>query len=133
VHTQPGPNATVLYLDPKLIGSDGRANPAFITVPSTPGQRVQYVYLYGPGFWNVDSALIKEIPIHERVHFLFQAEFLNIFNHPTFLVGTSSFIPGPSGTNLGGITSSIQSTTFGQNTSLANGARNIQLRAQITF
>ena len=133
IKTQPGPNGTVLYFDPKLIGSDGRANPAFITVPTTPGQFGQFVYLYGPGFWNIDSALQKEVPIHEKVHFVFQAEFLNVMNHPTFLVGTGSFIPASSGSNLGGITSSIQSTTFGQTTTTANGARNIQLRAQIVF
>lgn len=133
IRTQPGPTGTVLYVDPSVIGSDGRANPAFVGVPSTPGQRGQYVYLYGPGFWNLDSSLLKEVSIHERVKVNFQAEFLNILNHPNFLVGTSGFIPGPGGTSLGGINSSIQSTTFGQTTSLANGPRNIQLRLTVSF
>jgi hypothetical protein len=133
VSTRPGPNGTVLFVDPKLIGSDGRSNPALLTVPTTPGQYGQFVYLYGPSFWNVDADLEKEFPVTERVHITFQSLFINLLNHPNFLVGTSSFLPGNSGTSVGGNVQNIQSTTFGQTTGLANGPRNIQLRLQVSF
>ena len=133
VSTRPGPNGTVLYFDPKIIGSDGRSNPAFLTVPTTPGHYGQIIDLYGPSFWNVDADLQKQFSVTEHVRVTFQSLFLNLLNHPNFLVGTNSFIGGNSGTSVGGIVQSIQATTFGQTTSLANGPRNIQLRLQVSF
>ncbi len=133
INTRPGPNGTRLFVDPSLIGSDGRANPSLLTVPTTPGQYGQFLYLYGPSFWNVDADLQKKFRVTERVGVTFQSLFINLLNHPNFLVGTSGFIGGNSGTSVGGITQSIQSTTFGQTSSLANGARNIQLRLQVSF
>ena len=35
----------------------------------------------GPGFWNVDLAVSKTFPIHERVNLEFRAEGFNILNH----------------------------------------------------
>ena len=55
----PGPNGTKLFFDPKLIGLDGRANPQYLLSPTTPGVLGQRVFLYGPGFWNVDLAIAK--------------------------------------------------------------------------
>jgi hypothetical protein len=133
VKVAPNSLHTIYYFDPKLIGSDGRANPALIAAPTAPGQFAQYISLYGPRFWDVDAALSKETPITERVHLTFQAEVLNLFNHPDFLVGTSSFLPGNSGTSTGGVVTNILDTTFGQTTSLATGPRNIQLRMGISF
>jgi hypothetical protein len=46
-----------------------------------------------------------------------QAEFLNLFNHPTF--------------GLGGI--GVQSTAFGQSTGGPTAARNIELRLNLEF
>lgn len=133
VSTRPGPNGTILFLDPKIIGSDGRSNPALLTVPTIPGQFGQIIYLYGPSFWNVDADLQKEFPVTEHVHVTFQSLFLNLLNHPNFLVGTNGFIAGNSGTSTGGVVQNIQATTFGQTTSLANSPRNIQLRLQVSF
>ena len=89
--------------------------------------------LVGPGFWNLDLSAIKRTRITERVNTEFRVESFNLLNHPNFLVGTNSFIGGNSGTSVGGIVQSIQATTFGQTTSLANGPRNIQLRLQVSF
>jgi hypothetical protein len=108
----------------RLIGPDGRSNPSYLTVPTTPGQLGQFVYLHGPHFWNTDIAVAKQIPITERVKLTFNCELLNAFNHPDFLVGSSD----PSD-----VTMSIQSTSFGQTTTLAQSPRNIQLRALISF
>ena len=92
-----------------------------------------YEHFYGPSFWNVDADLTKGFRVTERVRVTFQSIFLNLLNHPNFLVGTGGFIGGNSGTSVGGITQNIQSTTFGQTTSTASGPRNIQLRLQIAF
>jgi hypothetical protein len=75
--------------------------------------------VYGPGWYNVDFSANKTIPVHERMRFVLQGEFLNLFNHPTFGMGT-----------LG-----ITSTGFGQTT---NGnqfaqARRIEFRANFEF
>ena len=43
--------------------------------------------LYGPGQFNFDTALVKNIRvggIHEEAALQFRAEFFNIFNHPQF-------------------------------------------------
>jgi outer membrane receptor protein involved in Fe transport len=35
----------------------------------------------GPGFWNVDLAVAKSFPIHEKINLEFRAEGFNILNH----------------------------------------------------
>jgi len=117
----PGPNRNAYHADPTLIGPDGRANPRFLAVPTTPGQLGQLIYLYGTPLVVNDLAILKEIPIRERVKFSLQIEMLNAFNHPVLNVGS-----------LGG-TISIDSTSFGQTTSTLVGPRNIQIRAHITW
>lgn len=117
----PGPNRNAYHADPTLIGPDGRANPQFLESPTTPGQLGQFIYLYGTPLVVNDLALLKEIPIRERVKFNLQIEMLNAFNHPVLNVG-----------GLGG-TLSIDSTSFGQTTSTLVGPRNIQIRAHITW
>jgi hypothetical protein len=61
-------------------------------------------------------ALTKVMPIKERIETSLQAEFINVWNHPTW--GT------PSGT--------VQSTSFGTS-SISTSARQIELRGNITF
>jgi hypothetical protein len=115
----PGPNGTMLFVDPKLVGADGRANPQYLQSPTTPGELGQRVWLYGPGFWNLDLGLAKRFSAgHAYVNL--EALFLDVFNHTAFLVGPGS---SDSGFNV-----SINSTTFGQTTSTASGPRNIQIR-----
>ena len=40
--------------------------------------------IYGPHFFDVDMALMKDIRIKERVTFSFGAQAYNVFNHPNF-------------------------------------------------
>jgi hypothetical protein len=123
VRVRPGPSGAVYYLDSELIGSDGRANPQFLTYPTTPGELGQFVYLYGPPAFILDLSLTKVIPITERVKLDFWATALNALNRQIFEVG------GVAGTV------SIDSTTFGQTTTLVGGGgpRNIQFRLGLTF
>ena len=99
----------------------GGANSNYITSNTTPGTIGQIIYLYGPHQIYNDMSLSKSIPITERVHFTFQVEALNVFNHPTFTWPSAP----TSYTN-------IQNPSFGTGV-LANGPRNIELRANIEF
>jgi hypothetical protein len=55
----------------------------------------------GPGLNRWDASIQKEFPVHEEIHFEFRAEFLNLFNHPTFEApstycgGTETPVGGP--------------------------------------
>jgi hypothetical protein len=120
VKISPGTNGNVLFLDPKLIGTDGRANPQYITYPTTPGELGQFVYLYGPGFWTADLGLAKRFRLPGGSTFNFETLFINAFNHRNTVVG-----------GTGGATLSIDSTTFGQSTTTAIGARQIQFRVGV--
>lgn len=40
--------------------------------------------MYGPHFFDVDIALMKDIRIKERLTFSFGAQAYNAFNHPNF-------------------------------------------------
>ena len=105
INVRPGPNGNVFWVDEALVGADGRANPAFIAPPTNPGEQGQYVYLYGPGFWNADLGLAKNFRLGGQSRVNFEALFINAFNHRNTLVGAT-----------GGATFSIDSTTFGQST-----------------
>jgi hypothetical protein len=119
-----GGRGNVLFLDPKLIGPDGRANPQFLSFPTNPGEFGQFIDLYGPSVFVPDLSLAKDIAITERVKFNIWATFLNAFNRPVFEAS-------------GGVAGvvSIDSTTFGQTgtTFGGGGARTIQIRAGLTF
>jgi hypothetical protein len=114
-------NPWVMTLNPSLIAPSGIAAPS-LAPASTAGVWGYRPYIYGPHWFNDDLSLNKTIPIRERLHATFQAEFLNVTNHPTFNLGTLS----------------VRSTSFGQQTATANGstpslARRIELRANLEF
>jgi hypothetical protein len=113
----PGPSQDLYSAAPSLIGADGRANPAYLSPASTPGVLGQFLYIYGPHLITTDMALRKDARIRERLRFNFQAEFLNVFNHPVFAAGTGS----------------IQSTSFGQTSTTQVAPRSIQLRAFLSW
>jgi hypothetical protein len=83
----------------------------------TPGVEGNLPYIYGPKWNNFDLSATKDIPIFEAVHINVQGIFLNAFNHPEWIGG---------GYNT-------QSATFGTTSALAQGARRIELRANLTF
>jgi hypothetical protein len=113
-----GPTGTTLSsADTSLVGADGRANSTFLALPTTPGQFGQFIYIYGPMYWNADMSLNKTVRITERVTFSLQMEALNFLNHPVFGFGSLS----------------INSTSFGQLSSTANSPRNVQFRAYLRW
>ncbi len=102
----------------------GGANPQYITPNSAAGTFGLHPWLYGPHFSNTDIAITKSTPIHENLRFVFQAEFLNAFNHPNWAI--YNYYPYDN----------ILSSGFGQARVINNstiGARQIQLRASIDF
>jgi hypothetical protein len=118
IHYVPG-HTTALAFDPSLFSggaSGGTANTAIVAPNTTPGTIGSVVFLHGPNVFTQNMALSKLIPIKENVAVNLQAEFINVWNHPTW--GT------PSGT--------LQSTSFGT-ASIVTAARQIELRGNITF
>jgi hypothetical protein len=109
-------------VDPKLIGPDGRANPQYLSVPTTAGARGQYVYLYGPGLFDLDLSLTKRFQLGATVNANFQALVLTALNNSSYLVGMT-----------GGAMVSIDSTTFGQTTTMGAGPRAIVFRFQLNY
>jgi Carboxypeptidase regulatory-like domain/TonB dependent receptor/TonB-dependent Receptor Plug Domain len=75
--TYTGPSATSIFTTP------------FDTQPNT-GKN----FFYGPGFYNIDMAAIKDTSLTERWKLQFRAEFYNLFNHAQFNQPYNFFIPG---------------------------------------
>jgi Carboxypeptidase regulatory-like domain len=108
-----------LLFDPKLINlSNGRASSTFFSQPPA-GQfgRLSLTPIDGPGYWNVDTALIKRTRFKERLGLELRLEAFNVFNHTNFSVDNSQ---------------DINSTSFGKITSTFDN-RIIQLAWKFTF
>jgi len=117
-----------------MLGSQflGSGKSTYIVPNTTPGTIGQIFYLYGPHQTFDDASLSKYVAISERVRLSVQAEFLNVFNHPTF---------GWRG-NLSS-QNNVQSSSFGTGVMATGsscaagtpscGARQIELRANIQF
>jgi len=82
-----------LLVDPKLIATDGRANSQFFTHPTagTVGT-LSLTPVDGPGYWNVDTAIIKRIRFKERLGVELRLEAFNVFNHTNFQVDNTQNI-----------------------------------------
>jgi hypothetical protein len=76
--------------------------------------------LAGPGFWDVDLAVLKDFraPWSENQRLQFRTEAINAFNHTNFSAPGASL---------------LDPATFGAITSTANGARNLQLALKFIF
>ncbi len=123
IKISPGPGFNRYWIDPKLIGPDGRANPDYLDVPTTPGEFGQIVYLYGANIWNLDVSVNKAIRITNGVTFTVHVTAANVLNHPIW--STPGFLQQ----------TSVQSVTFGQSTQPANNAnsRTVYLRGTVSF
>ena len=122
INSRPGPSGNIFFVDEELIGADGRANPQFLSYPTTPGQQGQYIYLTGPGLWTADLGINKAFRLGATRTFNFEALMINAFNHRNPIVG-----------GTGGATLSIDSTTFGRTTANAIGARQVQFRLGLNW
>jgi hypothetical protein len=115
-------NPWAYFINPKYIASNGQADWSQIGPENIGGQYGYHPYLYGPHWFGMDISLNKTIPIRERARFAFQAECLNVLNHPTW---------GP--VTTGTSAASVQSLNFGQTTGGPTGPRVIEFRANVEF
>ncbi|HWF11642.1 MAG TPA: TonB-dependent receptor [Bryobacteraceae bacterium] len=83
--------------------------------------------LIGPGFWDLDFAVMKNTRITEKLTAQFRVEAFNIFNHPDFNS------PNPSLFTLGATGSAIPNPLAGQITSTVNAPRQIQFALKLLF
>ena len=60
--------------------------------PGTFGNSGRNAYR-GPSYKDVDTALMKDLPIREQLHLTFRAEAFNLFNHPNYLPPNSAYSP----------------------------------------
>ncbi|HVI71159.1 MAG TPA: hypothetical protein VM656_06705, partial [Pyrinomonadaceae bacterium] len=107
-----------LLVDPRLIATDGRGSSQFFTHP--PAGTVGHLSLTpvdGPGYWNVDTAIIKRVRFKERLGVELRLEAFNVFNHTNFQVDN---------------TQNINDTDFGKINS-AFDPRILQLAWKFTF
>lgn len=119
-------NPYVYFVNPQMIGSDGRASTNYMGLPSTPGQFGSFIYLHGPYFISDDLSIAKQMPIiGERLRMEFRAEMVNAFNHPIFQV--------PTGGTFGINPISIASTSFGRATATTTTPRQVQFRVRFVF
>jgi hypothetical protein len=127
------PDGKVFWFPASLIGSDGRANTAFLQPCNTPGAFCRRSFITGPRFFRADLSAVKRTYITERTNFEFRAEFLNAFNNINFLYGGSAAATPTF--------SSLRATTFGRMTNAYQdisttddpGGRIIQLVLRFNF
>jgi hypothetical protein len=80
--------------------------------------------LTGPGINNFDTALFKDVTIHERLRFQFRAEAYNLFNHTQFSAWNTTARFDAKGNQI--------NTQFGQDTAARN-ARIMQFALRLRF
>ena len=81
---------------------------------------------------QVDLALRREFPIHERLHLQFRAEAFNLFNHPIFGSINNQLSLGPT---LFGLAANTLNSSLGGLSSLyqMGGPRSLQVMLRLNF
>lgn len=126
-------NGRIYWIDPSILNSNGQAAQGYIhpsnsnaaftgqvffnTVPGTTGD-LPRAFIDGPGFWNVNMALLKNFRFTEATRLQLRMEAFNVFNNVNFQNNTQF--------------ANINSTSFGQITSAA-AARQVQFAARFEF
>jgi hypothetical protein len=126
-----GPGLNRYFVDPKLIGPDGRANPAYLQVPTEPGQFGQFIFLYGKNNFILDGSLSKDVSLTQKARLTVWIGVFNLLNND---IWSTASING--GAGIGFLTDlNITSQTFGQTSGPVNNAnpRSMQVRAGVAF
>jgi hypothetical protein len=121
----------IYYINPSVINpATGRASEGFGTTPfsgqvffnTAPGQtgNMARAVIDGPGYFNIDMAMLKNIRIKEGMRLQLRLEAFNMLNRANFLPPAA------------GQFTSITSTTFGQITRTL-AARELQFAARFEF
>jgi len=125
-------------INPKLLQGNSSPNCNSVLTGvcqnTTPGTFGINPWLYGAHVWNDDTSLSKNVAIREKVQFTFQAEFLNLFNHPNWTTpGQPPFYFGSTSVTSGGFGQAGLLNFTNVATNNNNSARVIELRANISF
>jgi len=121
----------VYVVNPKLISADGTGAPSSPQLggctPAVPGGfcnpqpgeigNLQLEAFSGPAYFNWDFSAAKDFGLTERFKLTFRTEAFNILNHPTFFIGDQN----------------INSTTFGQSTTMLSTPRILQMSLRLKF
>lgn len=93
-------------------------------------------FVRGFGVWQMDLAMRREFPIHERLKLQFRAEAFNLFNHPNFGAINATYCSpsaGP-GCTFGQATSTLANSLFGLSSLYQmGGARSMQFALKLLF
>ncbi len=91
-------------------------------------------FVRGFGAWQMDLAVRRDFPIHERLKLQFRAEAFNIFNHPNFGAISSTYCPPGPGCVFGQATATLASS-LGILSPLyqQGGPRSMQLALKLIF
>ena len=92
----------------------------------------------GPGGWNYDFAVLRDIGISEAIRLQFRAEFYNVFNHPNLSAPVTTYFSDPF---LGIVNPDFGKAYYGLNRShsrfgdlpLENPSRRIQFGLRLEF
>jgi hypothetical protein len=88
--------------------------------------------LLSPGFWNVDSALVKAFPIKEKANVEFRWELFNMLNHQNPAYPSTGYCLPP--TPSGGTDIVHQAgCSFGQISNIQTDPRSMEFALKIIF
>jgi len=124
-----------LYLHGSQYPGGREINPAAFSEPAT-GQigNAPRNFVRGFGAWQMDFALRREFPLHERLKLMFRAEAFNLFNHPNFGVIDSNYCPAGPGCTFGQATQTLaQSLGVLSPLYQMGGPRSLQLALKLSF
>ncbi len=124
-----------VYLYGRQFPGDREINPDAFT-PAPPGQAGDSPRNFARGFgtWQMDFALRRELPIHERLKVQFRAEAFNVFNHPNFGFINTAYCPAGPGCTFGQATSTLaQSLGVLSPLYQVGGPRSMQFALKLKF
>jgi len=124
-----------VYLYGRQFPGDREINPDAFS-PAPPGQAGDSPRNFARGFgtWQMDFALRRELPIHERLKVQFRAEAFNVFNHPNFGFINTAYCPAGPGCTFGQATSTLaQSLGVLSPLYQVGGPRSMQFALKLKF
>ena len=124
------PGGRIINYNAFIIPASG---PGFDSEGDTPRN-----YARGFGAWQLNFAVRRDFPIHERLHLQFRVEAFNLFNHPTFAGVNNILTSGPYNPSclcgFGVAGGTLNTTTGGLNALYQTGGpRSLQLALKIIF
>ncbi|MGC1222855.1 MAG: TonB-dependent receptor [Candidatus Sulfotelmatobacter sp.] len=125
-----GSQCATVYNNGKPCPGGIAINPnAFALPPSGPGDAPRN-FARGFGAWQMDFAIRREFPLHERLKLQFRAEAFNIFNHPSFGQIDAYFTDPTFGQALATLNSSLPGLSPLYQ---SGGSRSMQLALKLMF